>query len=239
MISIFYFNSVIEHLLIFKLIIPSLLKWHSNCVNISRLETMKIFKRIMSYLMKGMVMNSKLLKRLIGLGILFLMFSTVNSAPKNELTIRFMKVLNLSSSSQIVNKLPGETQITPLFIRSSQKGNIDLTMLIAYNEKISGFAIQIVNKMVTPLIFSVSTMPFVNINFQPELLVFEQNGKRWSPSNHPDTIDMFPLEDDIPFGGPISDAQLHQGVIMLPGWFDINQPLEINYKNFRKMCLLR
>jgi len=82
-------------------------------------------------------------------------------------------------------------------------------------------------------------MPFVNDNFTPECLVFEQNSKRWSPGKHPDSIDMFPLDEGVPFGGPISDTQIHQGVVMLPAWFDINQPIEINYKNFRKICLLK
>lgn len=153
--------------------------------------------------------------------------------------MRFLKVLNLTSRTTMFEKIPGETQITPLFIRSSQKGHIDLTMLIAYDQRITSLAKEIINKSVIPLIFSVSTMPFVNDNFAPESLVFEQNGKKWSPSNHPDTIDMFPIEDEVPFGGPISDTQIHQGVIMLPGWFDINLPVEINYKNFRKICLLK
>ena len=171
--------------------------------------------------------------------LLFTASNSAISAPKNELTMRFVKVLNLSSNANFFERIPGETQITPLFIRSSQKGHIDLTMLIAYDKRITNIAKEIINKAVTPLIFSVSTMPFVNDNFQPASLVFEQNGKKWSPNNHPDTIDMFPIEEDVPFGGPISDTQIHQGVIMLPAWFDINLPVEINYKNFRKICLLK
>jgi len=169
-------------------------------------------------------------------------FATVTatmSAPKNELTMRFIKVLNVKSSTNIFERVPGETQITPLFIRSTQKGDIDLTMLIAYDHRISNLAKQIIHKPVTPLIFSVSTMPFVNDNFEPQKLIFEQNGKKWSPNSQRESIDMFPLYEDVPFGGPISDTQLHQGVIMLPGWFDIDQPIEINYKSFRKICLLK
>jgi hypothetical protein len=184
-------------------------------------------------------MKLRLIKVVVAICILFTAFYSVIPAPRNELTMRFLKVLNVNSKSNIFEKIPGETQITPLFIRSSQKGHIDLTMLIAYDQRISNLAKEIINKSVTPLIFSVSTMPFVNDNFEPESLIFEQNSKRWSPSKHPESIDMFQLEEDVPFGGPISDTQLHQGVIMLPGWFDINQPIEINYKNFRKICLLK
>ncbi len=184
-------------------------------------------------------MKMQSLKVVIIMFLTFMVFYSAVSAPKNELTMRFIKVLNINSQSNIFERIPGETQITPLFIRSSQRGHIDLTMLIAYDQRITNLAKQIINKSVTPLIFSVSTMPFVNDNFVPESLVFEQNGKKWSPSNHPDTIDMFPIDDNVPFGGPISDTQIHQGVIMLPAWFDMNQPIEINYKNFRKMCVLK
>lgn len=184
-------------------------------------------------------MKSKLTKTWIGVLMVLVTFSSVISAPRNELTMRFIKVLNINSNSAVMDKLPGETQITPLFIRSTLKGDIDLTMLVAYDERITSIAKQMMNKSVTPLIFSVSTMPFVNMSFEPELLTFEQNGKKWAPNNYPEAVDMFPLDENMPFGGQIKDTQLHQGVIMLPGWFDINQPIEINYKNFRKVCLLK
>ena len=184
-------------------------------------------------------MKYRILKVVVMIGLLFPAFYSAISAPKNELTMRFIKVLNINSKTNFFERIPGETQITPLFIRSSQKGHIDLTMLIAYDQRITRMAKEIINKAVTPLIFSVSTMPFVTDNFQPESLSFEQNGKKWSPSNHPDTIDMFPIENDVPFGGPISDTQIYQGVIMLPSWFDIKLPIEINYKNFRKICSLK
>lgn len=184
-------------------------------------------------------MKLRFVKAIVMMSLILTASYAAISAPKNELTMRFVKVLNINSKSNFFERIPGETQITPLFIRSSQKGHIDLTMLIAYDQRITNLAKEIINKAVTPLIFSVSTMPFVNDNFEPESLAFEQNGKKWSPSNHPDTIDMFPIEEDIPFGGAISDTQIHQGVIMLPAWFDVNLPIEINYKSFRKICLLK
>ncbi|MDZ7330420.1 MAG: hypothetical protein ONB31_00405 [candidate division KSB1 bacterium] len=184
-------------------------------------------------------MRSKLFIIAAIVALIFACNDSANTAPKNELTMRFIKVLNINSRTNVFERVPGETQITPLFIRSSKKGDIDLTMLIAYDERVTKLAQQILNKPVTPLIFSVSTMPFVNDNFAPESLVFEQNGRKWSPSNHPESNDMFPIDDDVPFGGPISDTQIHQGVILLPSYFDMSSPIEINYKTFRKMCLLK
>lgn len=174
-----------------------------------------------------------------GLLIVILTASAAVSAPRNELTMRFIKVLNMNTKSDNLDKLAGDTQITPLFIRSTQKGEIDLTMLIAYDERITTIAKQIMSKAITPLIFSVSTMPFMNTNFQPELLIFEQNDKKWSPASNTDGNNLFPLDENIPFGGNITETQPHQGVIMLPGWFDMNKPIEVNYKSFRKVCLLK
>ncbi|MDZ7263817.1 MAG: hypothetical protein ONB16_04485 [candidate division KSB1 bacterium] len=184
-------------------------------------------------------MKSKLSSALIMMLIVTVAVSAAIAAPRNELTMRFIKVLNISSNANVMDKMPGGTQITPLFIRSTDKGDIDLTMLIAYDERIAQIARQIISNSVTPLIFSVSTMPFVSMRFQPEQLIFQQNGKKWSPSNLAGTNDMFPLDDNIPFGGQINDSQLHQGVILLPAWFDINKPIEINYNNFRKLCQLK
>lgn len=189
--------------------------------------------------MKGQIMKSKLVTMLITLLIFTVAFTAVIAAPRNELTMRFIKVLNINSHTNMMDNMPGGTQITPLFIRSTDKGDIDLTMLIAYDERIAQIARQIISNSVTPLIFSVSTMPFVSMRFQPEQLIFSQNGKKWSPSTLAGTSDMFPLDDNIPFGGPINDAQLHQGVILLPAWFDLSKPIEINYNNFRKLCLLK
>ena len=184
-------------------------------------------------------MKLKLIKSNIWICILLLSFSTSFSAPKNELTMRFLKALNIKSNSKITKSLPGDTQITPLFIRSEKKGKIDLTMLIACDNRLSKQAQHIIKKAITPLIFSVSTMPFIEMDFHPDWLIFEQNGKKWSPNNYPESIDMFPLDENVPFGGQITETQLHQGVIMLPGWFDVYQPIKINYKNFRKVCHLK
>jgi hypothetical protein len=189
----------------------------------------------MSNTKKGQIMKTKLASVLM----MLLIATAANAALRNELTMRFIKVLNINTNTNVMDKMPSGTQITPLFIRSTDKGDIDLTMLIAYDERIAQTARQIISNSVTPLIFSVSTMPFVSMRFQPEQLIFAQNGKKWSPSSLAGTNDMFPLDDNIPFGGPINDAQLHQGVILLPSWFDINKPIEINYNNFRKLCLLK
>ena len=178
-------------------------------------------------------------KLIIWAWIVFITSSSLISAPRNRLTMRFIKAFNLYSQSELCDKNPSETQITPLFIRSSQKGSIDLTMLIAYDKKISKLTEKLLNKSVFPLIFSVSTMPFIEINFQPQCLVFEQNGRRWSPNNSNSSFDMFPLDENLPFGGRIDGNQLHQGVVLLPGWFDMSQPIKIAYKNYRKLCHLR
>lgn len=184
-------------------------------------------------------MKTRFALLVIALTVVMLTASVVASAPRNELTMRFIKVLNMNTKSNDLANLQGDTHITPLFIRSTQKGDIDLTMLIAYDERITSIARQIMSMTTLPLIFSVSAMPYIDASFQPELLIFEQNGKKWSPVSNNNSSAVFPLDETIPFGGKIIESQPHQGVIMLPGWFDINKPIEVNYKSFRKVCLLK
>jgi hypothetical protein len=186
-----------------------------------------------------MEMQRRAGKLLTVIWIVFLSSSCLISAPRNKLTMRFIKAFNLYSKSKLYKKTPSEIQITPLFIRSTPKGSIDLTMLIAYDKNISRLTEQLLDKSVIPLIFSVSTMPFTEINFQPHCLVFEQDGRKWSPINSNSSFDMFPLDESLPFGGQINETQIHQGVVLLPGWFDMSQPIKIAYKNYRKLCHLK
>ena len=87
---------------------------------------------------------------------------------------------------------------------------------------------------VTPLLLSVSTMPFIEVEFDPFLFSFEQNGQKWSPSEK--HADAFSLGENDEFGGIISDQDVHQGVVMIPAGFDLNKPIKVSYKNFKKMC---
>jgi len=190
-------------------------------------------------ILKGKAMKSSFKGMMMWTCLSFVLFSSAIAAPKNELTMRFLRVLNVNTNSEIYKTIPGTTQVTPLFIRSNAEGKLDLTMLIAYDTRIVNAAHQIISNPVTPLVFSVSTMPFVEVDFHPEWLVFEQDGKHWSPSKSPESIDMFPLDESTPFGGQITEAQVHQGIILLPGWFDMSKEIKINYKNFRKMCFLK
>ncbi|MDZ7262603.1 MAG: hypothetical protein ONB05_10930 [candidate division KSB1 bacterium] len=128
-----------------------------------------------------------------------------------------------------------DRKITSLFVRSGEKGSVEITMLIAYSKSITNTARDILNEQVTPLIFSVSSLPLESAEFKPEELKFEQNGRIWSPEEN---SDMFPLGKNANFGGLINESRIHQGVILLPGWFDVSQPIEISYNGYVKKIYL-
>lgn len=165
--------------------------------------------------------------------------NTVVMAAKNDLVNRFAEILKFNTEYLENQDTDRNTKITSLFVRSSEKNSIDLTMLIAYNKNITNAAQTITNDKVIPLIFSVSTMPFVEINFDPSFFSFEQNGYRWSPKITDHAFDMFPIGEDNHFGGSLKENDVQQGVILLPGVFDVNKPIKITYKNYKKLCLLR
>jgi len=170
---------------------------------------------------------------------LFLSSTVLLGKTKNDLVTRFADILKFRSYSTNEHKSQLDTKITALFVRSSLQNSIDLTMLITFDKGITAATRKITNNAVTPLIFSVSTMPFVEIEFDPTYFIFEQAGIRWSPSSNDSEFDFFPLGEDVDFGGEIREQDIHQGVIMLPDNFDINRPIKISYKQFNKICKLR
>ena len=158
---------------------------------------------------------------------------------KNELVNRFAEILKFNSTEENRNYSKLETKITALFVRSTEKNSIDLTMLITYDKNITLATRKLLEDKTTPLIFSVSTMPFVETEFDPACFKFEQNDYCWSPQIDKINLDVFPLGDEAIFGGEINESKIHQGVLLLPGNFDIKKPIKVSYKNFKKNCRFR
>jgi hypothetical protein len=89
---------------------------------------------------------------------------------------------------------------------------------------------------VTPLVFSVSTLPLRHVVFDPARLRFEQRGRAWQPDSSRRALDVWPLEEGSRFGGPIADGQIQQGVILLPAWFDPQAPITVRYGDFHYLA---
>lgn len=163
----------------------------------------------------------------------------VHSAVKNDLANRFAEMLKFRATRLEDRNANSDTKIKPLFVRSAEANEIDLTMLIVYDKNISKAVQKITSNHVTPLIFSVSTMPFVETRFDPVLFTFEQERFKWSPKEGENASDVFPLGENSVFGGDIDDNHVQQGVILLPGYFDLNKPIKITYKQFKKVFLFK
>jgi len=74
------------------------------------------------------------------------------------------------------------------------------------------------------------------VYFDPALLFFEQNGHVWQPQVSGSGLDVLPLEDGAAFGGTLVNGELHQGVILLPDWFNASEPIMLRYEDFHYLA---
>jgi hypothetical protein len=89
---------------------------------------------------------------------------------------------------------------------------------------------------VTPLVFSVSTLPNRAVAFDPAKLRFEQRGRAWQPAMGNQVADIVPLDDDAKFGGMLKEGEVHQGIVLLPAWIDPQQPITVRYGDFHYLA---
>lgn len=127
-----------------------------------------------------------------------------------------------------------EQKISSLIIYSNQNKADKLTMLIAYNKEVTRSIQNLLDRNVTPLVCSISTLPFESAEFAPDKMIFEQNGRWWSPDVSGESMDLFAIGNTTQFGGTIDDTEVQQGVILLPGWFDVKQPIYVVYKGIAR-----
>lgn len=144
-------------------------------------------------------------------------------------------VKQLVSSEQSGIEISLKNQINSLFVRHAGNGPMAMIMLIAYDKEVTQAVQEILQSKQTPLIFSVSTLPFAKANFDPSLLQFEQDQHVWRTQSEPNIDVMFPLGKNVKFGGALRDSEIHQGVVLLPDWFDLRRPIIIRYLNNERL----
>jgi hypothetical protein len=127
-------------------------------------------------------------------------------------------------------------KIISFFVRANDSKRIQLSILVTYKEEFTQAVRQLTGERVTPLLFSVSTLPNRTRYFDPALLRFEQRGRSWQPNPARNAIDIWPWEEGEVFGGVLSDTQVHQGVILLPEWFDPQAPITLRYGDFHYLA---
>ncbi len=143
----------------------------------------------------------------------------------------FMQEWNSDFNATLSQTQPSQ-RVTSFSIQGDQKGPSALTMLVASSQNVTKAIRSILKTDVTPLVLSVSTLPLQSTEFRPEDLKFEQAGRIWSPKMNADQMFIFPLGQNREFGGIIEDSEVHQGVILLPGWFNLDNPIKITYRNY-------
>jgi hypothetical protein len=127
-------------------------------------------------------------------------------------------------------------KITSFFVRANDSKRIQLSMLVAYKPEFAEAVQQMVGQKVTPLVFSVSTMPNRQVEFDPAKLRFEQRGRTWQPDASQDVLDVLPLDTNAKFGGLVTDREVHQGVVLLPAWMNPKEPITLHYGDFHYLA---
>lgn len=138
---------------------------------------------------------------------------------------------DVAASQQLVQE-----QITSIFVRASDSKRIMLSMLVAHQDALTSAVRQLIGEKVTPLVFSVSTLPNRSAVFEVDQLRFEQNGKSWQPQISDQHADTLPLEEDGKFGGHLSDGEIQQGIVLLPSWFSAEEPITVHYGDFNYLA---
>lgn len=139
---------------------------------------------------------------------------------------------NILSPHSVDLGISHQNKIRSLFVRPDGKNSLAIIMLVAHNEEVTNTVREILQSNQTPLIFSVSTLPFTEGYFDPTLFQFVQEQKVWRPSA--ELNDVFPLGKNAKFGGELNDGEIHIGVILLPEWFDITRPISLRYGNYSR-----
>jgi len=127
-------------------------------------------------------------------------------------------------------------KITSIFVQANDSKRIQFSILVACRREFTQAVRELFGENVTPLLFSVSTLPLRNVVFDPARLRFEQRGRIWQPDSSRRALDVWPLEEGDRFGGPITDGQVQQGVILLPEWFDPQAPITVRYGDFHYLA---
>lgn len=169
--------------------------------------------------------------------------AAVTSSPRAAVFATRNPALPKTKKSPPLDRLPlipnqklAAGQITSFFIRANDSKRIQLSMLITHQKEFTQAVRQLLQEKVTPLLFSVSTLPNRTVNFDPALLRFEQRGRIWQPNALKNSTDVWPLEEGGNFGGIIDESQIHQGVILLPNWFDPDAPITVRYGDFHYLA---
>jgi hypothetical protein len=137
----------------------------------------------------------------------------------------------------VVNLKKMETdKITSFFVRANDSKRIQLSMLVAYKAELAVAMQKMYGQKVTPLVFSVSTFPNRQVEFDPAKLRFEQRGRIWHPENDSDAVDVLPLDDHAKFGGVVTDGEVHQGIVLLPAWMNPQEPITLRYGDFHYLA---
>lgn len=172
--------------------------------------------------MEVFVMNNQLSRFLQGLVLALLILGFPHKGSYGEIPVSSkalaadLKQIISSPAFHSAQSL-GEP-IHSLFVR---KG---LIILMEHNHYLSGTLRQKYGATETPLIVCASVLPATTVRFEPAALVFKQDDRIWRP-REPDLVPI----DARDFDRPLTGDDSCKVMILLPGDFDLSQPIEVGY----------
>lgn len=176
----------------------------------------------------------------IGIGILLALLSlgffhrgTYGTIPAKNMSLSEY-VCHFLSSEENHALISPPSQINSLFVPAQGRDSKSIFTLVACDKQMTAAVRKRAQTRQTPLIFSVSTLPGTQVEFDPGLFRFQQDGRIWQPSAGSLNHDIFPLGKDGKFGGILRDTDIHQGVILLPDWFDLDRLITIKYLSYTR-----
>ncbi len=135
-------------------------------------------------------------------------------------------------------RLSSSAKINSLFVRHAQTQEPILIILVTHDDRLTQKIRDIFPTRRTPLLLSISSMPAKESHIDLDLFRFRQNDKIWSSVDQVEKA-WFVLFKDAKFGGPINQGEIQRGLVLLPEWFDLQQPITIAYtKSERTLNLM-
>ncbi|MCG8603780.1 hypothetical protein MJD09_02125 [bacterium] len=120
------------------------------------------------------------------------------------------------------------SKVHSLFVRDNSQEPA-LMILVAYNSAMTKTVRQALGTQRTPLLFSISSLSSKEHDLNASLFQFRQNHRNWFPGAELAKVWLSESEGNRWFPGSILGGYIQQGIILLPEWFNLHQPVTIVY----------
>ena len=119
--------------------------------------------------------------------------------------------------------------VATFFVRPQASAKIAFFIEMALNDEIIQQVRALFTEKVTPLLVIVTASHGGRAHFDPEQLRFSQGPRSWQPRRISESLDIVPADYRQCFGGTLSGTDVQLGFILVPSWFDFDEPVSVHY----------